>query len=348
MNFRVRWLNHILPATVALLLGILLSTCQATPTPPPTATPAISPSPSPMPSPTLPPLGQSGNPIVFGFILPDGEPSSRPEINEIVTALTNQTGYQVQAEIFPNEAELLESMRTGRTHLAFLQPLPYLYASEQRIADIALLSNHFGVYFYGTQFMANIESGFVAYYDPNTDQSSADAATALQQLSGKRPCWIENASISGYLLPASLLASNNIPFPKGVLTLSPTASVRALYIKGICDYAATFAISGDPRTSPAVLNDLPDARERIIVLWRSDAIIPNLGLAVHPALPAQIRADLIDTMQQIARNNTGKAVLSRALDYDIQDLRIVDDSIYDPIRQALQALSLNPQDFIGH
>ncbi len=345
MNLRSYEWKHLRTAVVTLLIVLLLAACQAssitpTPTPPPNSTP------SPAPTPTLPPLGQPGNPLIFGFIVLDPTQPLRPEINEISAALSSQTGYLVEPRGFANEANLLKEMQKDHVHLAFLQPMSYLFASEQRIAEIALLSNHFGTYFYGTQFMANIESGFISYYDPTTEQSSADAATALQQLSGKRPCWIENKSLSGYLLPAGLLAANQIPYPNGVLTLSPTASVRALYIKGICDYAATFSISGDPRTSPAILNDLPDARERIVILWRSEAIIPNLGLAIRPGLAQQMRADLLDTMQQIARNDTGKAVLSRALDYDIQDLRIVDDSIYDPIRQALQALSLTPQDFI--
>jgi len=283
----------------------------------------------------------------MGFVNENPGDPVRPEIVEFVNAISAQTGYLVNERTFDNHDDMINAMKKREIHMAWLYPLTYIYAHQYSFADVALLSNHYGLYFYGAQFIANIESGFSIYFDPVSNQNAADAATALKQFEGKRPCWIAPDSISGFIYPTSLLKQNDVSVMNGVLTQTPTAAVRALYIKGICDFAVTFALSGDPRTSLSVLSDLPDARERIPVIWQTDPVIPNLNLSFHPLVPEDVRTRLITALTDIIKTETGKAVLSAALNYDVQDLRVVDDSIYDPIRNALYELNLKPGDMIG-
>jgi phosphonate transport system substrate-binding protein len=254
----------------------------------------------------------------------------------------------VIARVFSNYQVLMRILEEGRAHIVWLPPLTYIYASQRGLAEVVLLTNHFGVYQYGAQFMANVENGFTPYYDPISGLNSTDAATALQQFAGWRPCWVEPLSASGYIVPAGLLDINQVPVLPAVLTQSHTATVRALYIKGVCDFGATFSISGDPRTAAAVLDDLPDAMDRVLILWRTDGIIPSLNLSLLAGLSERDRQALTNGILEIARTTEGKVLLSYASgDYQIDDIKPIDNGLYDPLRELVDTLNINLNDLIG-
>ncbi|MEJ5200811.1 MAG: PhnD/SsuA/transferrin family substrate-binding protein, partial [Anaerolineales bacterium] len=227
-------------------------------------------------TPLASPLGSDENPLVLGIIVENLEFTDSSALKDLMETLSISTGYTIVSKEFATPGELLSDMEAGFVHAAWLMPLPYIRASNSNFARVALLINHFGVYEYGSQFLASADSGFIAYYNPVTSENLADASTALSQFADQRPCWVAPDSLSGYVVPAGLLAENGISVQPGAIIRDHAAVVRALYVHGICDFGATFALSGDPRTSPA-LQDLPDVMNRIIVIWRSDAIIPNMN-----------------------------------------------------------------------
>lgn len=345
--------NH-LPAlllAIAILLGAALSACgqaAAAPTPLPTLTSTAAPTRVPTFTPTPEPLGSPNNPYILSAVSESNDPQVQAAADEVARRLSESTGMTVIARVFSNYQVLMKVMEESRAHIAWLPPLTYLYASQRGLAETVLLTNHFGVYQYGAQFMANVSSGFTPYHDPISGYNSAEAATALQQFTGKRPCWVEPLSPSGYIVPAGLLAVNQVQVLAPVITQSHTATVRALYVQGICDFGATFSTSGDPRTSAEVLDDLPDTLDRVIILWRSESIIPNLNLSLLTGLPEKDRLAITNGILQIAAAPEGKGLLSYAAgDYQIDDIKPVDNSLYDPLRQLVDALNINLNDLIG-
>jgi phosphonate transport system substrate-binding protein len=84
-------------------------------------------------------------------------------------------------------------------HLFWLKPLEYLYLNWEGAAEVMLMTNHLGVFAYGVQFMANVNSGFRPYFNPETGQNFGDPIEALQQFSGTRPCFIDPAINPGIL-----------------------------------------------------------------------------------------------------------------------------------------------------
>ncbi len=200
---------------------------------------------------------------------------------------------------------------------------------------------------YGTQFVANADSHFTVYYDPVKGQSTADAANALRQLAGKRPCWVEPASPSGFVLPTGILAQESIETLPAVLVREHTAVIRALYNPGICDFGATFAGSGDPRTASSLQADLPDVMDRVIVLWQSEPIIPNLNVSFIPGLPQPVRVKLMNALIELAQSGEGKTLLSAANQYEIGGMKPVDDSFYDPLRSAIDAAGIDLVPLLG-
>ena len=145
-----------------------------------------------------------------------------------------------------------------------------------------------------------------------------------------------------------MLAVRKISIQTPAFTQSHAAVVRTLYVKGVCDFGATFAISGDPRTASTVLADLPDALKRIPIIWRSDALIPNLNLALITGLSEVQRQALITAFLDIAKTQEGRTLLSdSAGGYEIEAIKPVEDSIYDPLREFIKSLNLSLTEMIG-
>lgn len=299
-------------------------------------------------TPTPQPLGTGSNPFVIGLVSETNDPQITAASAELANRVSTLARVSVIGKVYPSYAQLLEALGDGEVHATWLPPLTYIYASREGLAEVALLTNHFGVYQYGTQFLANVSSGFTPFFDPISGLSSADAATALSQFADRRPCWFDEQSASGYILPAGLLQQNNILTQPAVLAQSHTATIRALYIKGICDFGATFAISGDPRTASAIMDDLPDVMNRVIIIWRTEAVIPNWNLSLLAGLSEGDRYTLTNAFLDLSKAEDGKALLTlSAAGYQIEDIKIVEDSIYDPLREAIGALNLDLQDMLG-
>ncbi len=330
---------------VRVILGlVLLISCSPIATPIP-ATATL----HPTLTPTLQPLGHPENPLVIGFVIEDPQaPENQSAAQRLSMALSERTKISVQARLFETYADLIASLEDSVVHAVFLPPLTYIYAHGKGIAEVELLANHFGVYFYGSMFLTNAESNFTRYFDPVTNRSTAPAETALPQLAGTRPCWVDLTSIAGYLLPAALLKRFDIETLPAVIAQTPSAVVRALYIKGICDFGATFAISGDPRTASTVLKDLPDAEQRVVILWQTEPIIPNLNVSFHPQVPEAVRQALVSALMDAVSDTDLNALISQLNQgYTLQAFKRVDDSVYDPLREVLSALSPDLETLLG-
>lgn len=330
-----------------LLISFLLVSCQHATAKTPTRTPKATSTFAPTSTPTPEPVGSKNNPLIIGFVSETHDLKITTAANQLAAQLTSSSGYIVISQIFTSYHDLISSLQGGSVQISWLPPLTYVYAYQNNAADVALVTNHFGVYQYGSQFLTNSDNNFKSYFDPTHNQNTANAATALAQLKGLRPCWVDLQSASGYIVPASILLENGVDFQPGVVTQSSTSVVRALYVKGICDYGVTFSVSGDPRTSSEVLQDLPDAMDKVVIIWRSDPIIPNLNLSFIPSVPKEIRDNIVSTLQDLIITGQGKKIISDANSYDIQDLKIVDDSIYDPLRAAISQVGIDLQTTLG-
>jgi phosphonate transport system substrate-binding protein len=335
---------------IALGLALISGGCGTNRPGTPTTTPTLTLTATfpPTLTPTPVPLGQPGNPIILGLVSENNDPQVRAAANELARQLETLSQLTVRGTVYASYNLLMDDFSFSKVHITWMPPLTYLYARQRDLADVILLTNHFGVYQYGTQFMANVESEFTPYFDPISGYNSADAATALAQFQNLRPCWVEPQSASGFIVPAGLLKINEILIQPPVLTQTHSAVIRALYIKGVCDFGATFSVSGDPRTSSAVQQDLPDAINRIMIVWRSDPVIPNLSLSIATGMTEANRQAITSAFLEIAKTADGKGLLSlSAANYQIEEIRAVNDEIYQPLRDIVQALNLDLKDTIG-
>jgi phosphate/phosphite/phosphonate ABC transporter binding protein len=158
----------------------------------------------------------------------------------IAQQLSALTGYTIKTTVPTSYGALVEAMGSGNAHIGWLPPFAYVVAHAKGYADVGLITIRFGSDHYGMQFLANAGSGFTSYYDEAKNKDTADAKTALSQFEGKKPCWTDPLSSSGYIIPTGILKAAGVTFKNAAFVQGHPTVVRALYATGICDFGATF------------------------------------------------------------------------------------------------------------
>jgi len=304
----------------------------------PTAMPTFTPTPAA--------LGSVENPIVIAMVDPSPSAEQQAAFSDLASLLGGHLQLTVVGRYYNTYLELEFALQRQQVQFAWLQPIEYLLASQKGLATALLVTNHLGVTGYGVQYLGHDDSDFKTFFDVGTHSSTAEAKVALAQLSGLRGCLTEDNSLAGYWVPLGYLNLNNIPTLEPVQTFSYSASIRALYIKGICSFAATYAISADPRTSSEVITDLPEAIEKLPILWLSPPVIPNLNLSFSPQVDLSLQSRVSDFLREHARLDAGKSQISLALDYEVAALEPMPDAAYDPLRELLLASGVRLADLL--
>ena len=117
--------------------------------------------------------------------------------------------------------------------------------------------------------------------------------------------------------------------------------MRAVYAGGICDYGATFV---DARTSSALQEDLPDVMDKVVIIYQTQALIPNDNMSYAPDMPQELRDQITAAMLKIAETEAGKTALQDL--YQIGGLVTVDDTAYDEFRSYLTASGIDLSQYV--
>ncbi|MGE5072750.1 MAG: phosphate/phosphite/phosphonate ABC transporter substrate-binding protein [Anaerolineae bacterium] len=308
-----------------------------------TATPTLTPPPGPTatPLPTgIPPvseLGTAKNPFILAM-----PPSPRPSDEvlqagkNLVSLLEKATGYAFVPVMPPSEADLVNGFGTGSAHIGVLSPFAYLLAREQGFAEAAFAREHDKAIFYGAQFIANSGGGFKSYYDPVADANTAEATVALSQFIDKKPCWSDNHSPSGYIVPLGYLKQVSIKTRDPAFLAGHVAVVRALYASGICDFGATYI---DARTYPGLEDQYPDLVKKVEVIWRVPEIIPYETLVFVHGLDDTHRRALTRAFVDLEGTPQGLSAMQTLYGFDA--MQVVQDSQYNDFREMVKASGID-------
>ena len=329
--------------SVLVLASMVLSACaQPTAAPvtteaPTTAAPATTEAPTEAPTAAAAakPLGTADNPIIMALAPSATADQLTVGGDAIAKQLNELTGYTFKVIIPNSYTALIEAMASGNAQIGWMPTFAYLLAKQKGAATVALVTVRNGSDFYGAQYVANVSSGFTPYFDPATNKNTADAPTALKQFDGKRPCFTDPLSTSGYIIPGGLLSQYGVKYRTPAAVQGHPAVVSALYVGGICDFGATYV---DARTS--IQKTYPDVMDKIVVIWRTDNIIPNDNVSYSSTMPADVAAKLTQALLDMSSTDSGREVLKN-MGYDIEGLKVAEDSFYDPFRAALQASGID-------
>jgi phosphonate transport system substrate-binding protein len=332
---------------VFVIAATILSACApaATPTPeavPPTDVPPQPTAVPPTPEPTAIPLGSPEKPLIMA-LAPSATSQELQTGGEAIAAkLSELTGYSIETVVPTNYAALIEAMGSGNAQIGWLPPIAYIVAREKGYADVGLATLRSGSDHYGVQFVANSEGGYTPYYDEATASNTADAKTALAQFDGKKPCYTDPLSASGYVIPAGILAHEGIKTKAGAWVQGHPTVIKSVYLspKGeICDFGTTFI---DARSN--VTNDFPDVNDKVKIIYVSDPLIPNDNVSYAADLPADVRAKLTEALSTIASSEDGLTLLKNG-GYSIGGLKEVDDTFYDEFRVYLEAAGFDTSSY---
>ncbi len=340
MNKRLTFLLF----SVLLAVSLVLSAC-ATPAAPtevateaPTAAPVATEAPTEAPT-AAPQFGTADNPIVVAF-----EPSGTSQQittggQELLDELSKATGLTFKGVVPTSYAALTEAMGSGNAQIGWMATFAYILAHQKGYADVALITQRFGSDHYGSEFIANKSAGFTPAADiPGTE---AELST-LMQFKGKKACFGDPESTSGYVVPLIFLKKAGLTdadIPNPVFTGGHTQTVQALYDGGTCDYGAVFV---DARSN--IAKDHPDVNDKVVIIYQTQAIIPNDNMSYAPDMPQDLRDKITAAMLQIATTESGKKALNDL--YQIGGLTKADDTVYDQFRSYLQASGIDLSQFV--
>ncbi|GJQ35367.1 MAG: hypothetical protein JETCAE01_13770 [Anaerolineaceae bacterium] len=309
----------------------------------PTAIPTSTPTPGPTQAPQTPPEpGTENNPLILA-LAPNPRPTD-PVISagdRLAAYLEERTGNRIVTVIPASEDELVESLANGNAHIASLSPYAFVLARENNSVTALLARVRNGGMFYGAQIIINRDGEFTAYFDETRGENITDAVTALKQFADKKPCWSDETSPSGYVVPLGLLSQSQVQTRAGAFLEGQPNVVRGVYADDICDFGATFV---DARESPVLEADYPDVMDRILVAWRIPDIIPYENISMSAALPFEMRRGIQRGLIDFMTTPEGKAAMQTIYGFD--EMSPVDDAAYAEFIVYVTASGLDLLDLI--
>lgn len=296
---------------------------QATETPSP-STPTDTATP-PLPKPEL---GLAENPLILALAPSSNSQAQIDAAKVIASQFTERTGYAVVTVIPDSYAALVDALEKGNAHFVLLDPFSYELAYQKGLVNAGFAIVKDGKASYGSQFIASRKSGFKSYFDPLTQTNTAGASEALKQFADKKPCWSDETSPSGYVVPLGFLNQNQIQTRPAAFVQGHPTVVRSVYAGGICDFGATYI---DARKFPSLEDQYPDLMEQVIVVWQIPEIIPYSVFAFSTNMPQPMRDLFTNIIPAIMQTNAGKAAFKSA--YAIEELLPVNDAYYADFRE---------------
>jgi phosphonate transport system substrate-binding protein len=274
------------------------------------------------------PLGTEENPIVWSFV-PSGDTQ---EISaggaEVADMIFEKTGLVVEASVATEYAGVIEALSSDppSAHMASLATFAYVVAADRGVAEAELVSVRYGRPFYDGQIIAGVDSGI----------------NSLADLAGKSFARPDPLSTSGWIIPSLTMRAAGINPDTDLSQIvdagGHTGVVTAVY-NGDVDAGATYV---DARGN--IKEDNPDVMEKVKVIEVS-APIPNDGVQFSPAVPAEMREQIIQALLEIADDEKGAEALNKA--YQWNALERHQDDFYDPFRQVLQASGVDAASLLG-
>ena len=281
-------------------------------------------------------LGLAENPIILALPPTANSQEQIDAAKVIASQFTERTGYAVVTVIPDSYLALVEALEKGNAHIVLLEPLAYELAYQRDLvhAAYAVLREDEGKY--GAQFLATRRGGFTSHFDEGLNENLDEAPLALAQFAGKKPCWTDEASPSGYVIPLGYLNENQIVTKPAAFVEGHPTVVRSLYASGICDFGATYI---DARKFPSLEDEFPDLVEQVIVIWRIPPIIPYEVLAFSTKMPPGMRELFASFIPAILQTEAGKTAFKTV--YDIDKLEAVNDGYYEDFHFYVSASGLD-------
>ena len=274
-----------------------------------------------------PELGLAENPLIMALAPGSNSPAQIDAAKVLASQFTQRTGYAVVTVVPDSYSTLVDALGRGNAHLVLLDPYSYELAYQKGLVNAAFAIVKDGKPAYGSQFIASRKGSFKSYFDEAARINTADAPEALAQFENKKPCWSDETSLSGYVIPYGALNTSQIVTKPAAFVQGQPTVVRSVYLGGICDFGATYV---DARKFPSLEDQYPDLMEQVIVIWQIPEIIPFSVFAFSTNMPQGMHDLFTNIIPAVMQTDDGKAAFKTA--YDIEELMPVNDAYYEDFR----------------
>ncbi len=311
---------------------------------PAASTPATSDEPSMQPSMD----GEMPEELVIGFV-PSREADALVEtIQPVADFLSAELDIPVTGVVTPDYTGLVTAMESEQAHIGAFGPFSLLQARDRAGAEIILQSERFGSATYHTQFMTNDPEKYCddepvvsdeenGWLNCNGTADADDGPVAEDKIGQIEPgttvSFVEQASASGYIFPATIFLNNDIDPEEGIDPIF--AGGHDASVIAVCEGQAEVGVSfDDARGAAETTCDI--ANEVVVFAYGPE--IPNDGWAVLGSLPAELKEDIKQALLDYSASEEGAAVLQEI--YEIDALVEADQEAFDIVEQAADQLGV--------
>ncbi|MER6991148.1 phosphate/phosphite/phosphonate ABC transporter substrate-binding protein [Saccharopolyspora hirsuta] len=263
--------------------------------------------------------------LVFAAIPSEESASLQQDYQPVLDLLAKETGKKITFQKATDYAAIIEGQRAGKIDIAKYGPFSYVLAKKQGVAATAVA---------GQVEEQGGQPGYASYAITRPDTG----IRSLADFRGKKVCFVDPTSTSGYLYPkAGLLQAGINPDTdvQPIFAGGHDASAIAV-VKGDCD--AGFAY--DSMVDRQLVEKGQLQPGQLSTVWKS-AVIPGDPVAISddldPALKAKLTAALRDkaNSDSLRQNGfcTGECKIG---DIDGYGFAPVDDAFYDGIREVCE------------
>jgi len=328
-------MNRRLASIIFVFTTLMSCSIPVATTAPPTGTPVpvtLTPTDTALPPLPTPELGLAENPLILALTPSSNTQAQIDAAKVLADQFTQRTGYVVVTVVPDSYSALVDALEKGNAHIVLLDPFSYELAYQKGLVNASYAVVKEEKTTYGAQFIASRKGGFKSYFNELSQTNFAEAAEALAQFADKKPCWSDEFSPSGYVIPLGYLNKNQIITRPAAFVQGHPTVVRSIYAGGICDFGATYV---DARKFPSLEDQYPDLIEQVIVVWQIPEIIPYEVLSFSTNMSQNMRDLFANTIPAMLQTDDGKTAFKTV--YNIEELLPVNDAYYEDFREYVRA-----------
>jgi phosphonate transport system substrate-binding protein len=263
--------RYVHPAAVSLVLAASLTACGS----------------SAAEEATSKQSGSDPGELVFASVPGESSTSLQQRMKPLIKLLEKETGKKVVMQVATDYAAVIEGQRAGKIDIAAHGPLSYIVARSRGVkltpvaAQVAEKGDKPGYWSYGIV-------------------KKDSAIKTLRDFRGKKVCFVDPNSTSGYLYPKAGLSTAGVDSDKGiepVMTGGQDASAIAV-ASGQCDAGFANNTMVDTLLPEKGTIEKGDLR----VVWKSD-LIPSEPVTVSDRLTESLRETIADAFTHKANED---------------------------------------------
>lgn len=267
--------------------------------------------------------------LVVGAVPSEESSSLEQSYAPLVEALAEELGIEVEFFQATDYAGIIEAQVAGRVDLAQYGPFSYVLA-KTRGAEIDVT----GVMTEGPE----VEPGYQSYGIAKADN---DKINGIADFAGKKVCFVDPGSTSGYLYPIQGLIVNNIDPETGVTPVFAGGHDSSVLSVKNGDCEAGFAF--DAMVDSNLIESGQIAEGEIKTVWKSE-MIAGSPMAHRTTLPATLIAEIkrvvlevVNTDNLIAAGKCTSVEDCGLTDENVWGWVAKDDSFFDGVRAVCEA-----------